>query len=319
MALVTPLWMQAAEGDTAIDFSALNDRLLIGELVSEGVFGTGALAVSQRAAGANMSVDVARGAAVIDGDDVDDQGAYLVASTAVENLVIPAPPGAGSRTHRIVAQIKDKLHNSTDWSSYEWSLMVLEDTGSGTPALPDSAITLALVTVDSTMTAVEDEDIDDQRTQAAFGGSAGKASSLMDADDAAIASNVTLANTGLAVTVAAGRKYEIRATIIFSAGAGDIKLDVTGPTGCGCDLTAFGLGTTAVALEGDLKAQLLLASPTITAFGGAGVGTKVTAYLHGHLYSGVGGTVRIRAAQLASSAEATQLYAQSLLIADPFE
>lgn len=320
MTLVTPLWMQAGIGDADVEFSALNDRLLIGELLSEGVLGVGALKVSQRAAGANMSVDVAAGVAVIDGDDVPEQGSYMVASTAVENLVIPAPPGSGSRTHRIVAQIRDKLHNSGDWSTYDWALQVLEDTGSGTPALPDSAITLALVTVQNTDTTVEDDGgIVDGRAQAAFSGGGGRVYSLMSADDPNITTSVTLANTGLAVNVAAGRKYEVRGTIIYSAGGGDLKLDLTGPTGFGCDLTAHGLGTTAAATEGDLKAQLLLASPAITAFGGAGVGTKVTAHLHGHLYSGTGGTVRIRAAQLSSSGDATRIYAQSLLIMDPFE
>jgi hypothetical protein len=161
--------MQPGGGDPDIEYAAIDDRALIKNLFhDEGVFDTvfGSLKVTQRSAGANFSVDVAAGAAWIFGDDVSGQGMYLVQSDAVENLTIPSPPGAGTRTHRVVAQVRDKLHNSTDWSSYEFTLDVLEDTGSGTPALPDSAISLATVAVDAGQVSVTDSDITDARVQA---------------------------------------------------------------------------------------------------------------------------------------------------------
>ena len=77
-----------------------------------------------------------------------------------------SPPVSGSRTHRVVAQVRDKLHNSTSWSTYEWTIDVLEDTGSGTPALPNSAISLALVTVAAGQTSVTDSNIQDFRPSA---------------------------------------------------------------------------------------------------------------------------------------------------------
>jgi hypothetical protein len=160
------LWMQAGVGDPALEYAAIDDRLVTLSLwATEGVVSTG-LKVTQRAAGANFSVDVATGIAVITGDDVTGQGTYLIYSDAVENVTIPAPPGAGSRTHRVIAQVRDKLHNSTDWSTYEWTIDVLEDTGSGTPTLTDSAISLALVTVAAGQTSVTDADIQDFRPNA---------------------------------------------------------------------------------------------------------------------------------------------------------
>lgn len=145
MTLLTPIFMQAAVGDAAISYSALAVRALVDAFVpDEGVLS--GLRVSQRSAGPNMSVDVAVGTCVVLGDDVAGQGKYLCPSNAVNNVTVPAAPGSGSRVHRVVARVRDKLHNGT-WTTYEWVQEVLADTGSGTPALPASAITLATVTV----------------------------------------------------------------------------------------------------------------------------------------------------------------------------
>lgn len=173
MTLKTPLLMQAAGGDTEVEYSALDVRALLrGVYRSEGVVingtaGSDSLKVSQRAAGANFTVDVAAGHAVIDGDDVSNQGPYLVESTAVENVVVPSPPGAGTRTHRVVARLKDHLHDGT-WpaNTYTWTPEVLEDTGSGTPAVPNSAIPLARVAVSAGQASVQNAHITDDRVYA---------------------------------------------------------------------------------------------------------------------------------------------------------
>ncbi len=166
MTLKQPVLMQAGGGDTAISYSALDVRSIFDALIqSEGVIGLTSLKVSQRGAGANFSVDVATGFCAVGGDDVALQGKYLCQNTAVVNLAIASPPVSGSRIHRVIARIKDKLHNGS-WSTYEWTLEVLADVGSGTPALPDSAITLALVTVASGASNVVDANITDQRSSA---------------------------------------------------------------------------------------------------------------------------------------------------------
>jgi hypothetical protein len=94
--LKQPLLMQASGGDAALSYSALDARALLDALIlTEGVIGLTSLAVTQRGAGANFSVDVATGFACITGDDVALQGKYLVQSTAVTNLAIASPPGSG--------------------------------------------------------------------------------------------------------------------------------------------------------------------------------------------------------------------------------
>lgn len=176
MTLKRPLLMQAAGGDTAVEYSALDVRALLGMLLrNEGVLhalppGASALKVTQRAAGANFSVDVDTGAAVIAGDDITDQGMYAVQSTAATNLAVASPPVSGTRIHRVVARVKDHLHDGS-WAvnTYEWALEVLEDTGSGTPATPASAISLATVSVAAAQSSVLAANITDTRVVALLG------------------------------------------------------------------------------------------------------------------------------------------------------
>jgi hypothetical protein len=165
--LKTPLWMQAGGGDAVIEFSGLDYRAVFDAMIqAEGYIGPTSLKVVQRGAGANFSVDVLAGFEVIQGDDTALQGKYLCENTATYNVPLPSPPVSGSRIHRIIARIKDKLHNGSDWSTYEWTISYLEDTGSGTPALPASAITLALVTIASGASNVTDANINQQRQTA---------------------------------------------------------------------------------------------------------------------------------------------------------
>ena len=165
MALLRPAWMQATGGDSAIEYSAALDRRVLQAVFSrEGVKDKigGSLHVRQRGAGANMSVDILAGECAIFGDDVSDQGAYQCTSTATENRTIPSPPGSGSRTHRVVARVRDKMHNGI-WTGYDWVIEVLQDTGSGTPAIPNSAISLGRVTVSSGQSSVTNAHITDDR------------------------------------------------------------------------------------------------------------------------------------------------------------
>jgi hypothetical protein len=168
--LLRPVFMQAGGGDATFSYDAINFRNMLRALIrSEGILTpdvvAGGLKVTQRGAGANFSVDVAAGRAAIMGDDVTDQGVYIVRSDATVNLTIPSPPGSGTQVHRVVAQVRDKLHNGT-YTTYDWDLEVLPDTGSGTPALPASAISLARVSVSAGQSSVTDANITDDRTTA---------------------------------------------------------------------------------------------------------------------------------------------------------
>ena len=71
-------------------------------------------------------------------------------------------PASGTRTHRVIARIKDKKHNGI-WTVYDWAIEVLQDTGSGIPALPNSAISLALVTIAAGQTSITNGNIADDR------------------------------------------------------------------------------------------------------------------------------------------------------------
>lgn len=161
MTRYTPLYMQAGGGDPSFDYSAQLDRqLFMAMWQSEGIIPptgtnslvTGGFKVTQRAAGADFSVDISTGIALVDGDDVASQGRYLIWSDAVENRATPTP-GAGSRTHRVVAQIRDKLHNGL-WTGYDWDFVVVPDTTGALPALPASALEIARVTILPADTAV---------------------------------------------------------------------------------------------------------------------------------------------------------------------
>lgn len=171
MALLRPAWMQATIGDAAITYTAAQDRRVLGALFSrEGVLDkdAGHLRVTQRGAGANFSVDIAAGGAAIQGDDVSDQGIYQVASTATENRSTPTAPGSGTRNHRVIARMRDKMHNGL-WTGYDWVIEIQQDTGSGTPALPNSAIPLALVTIAAGQSSVTNANITDLRPRCSVG------------------------------------------------------------------------------------------------------------------------------------------------------
>lgn len=150
MAFTRPLYQQPAGGDAAISYTAMADRnALIRALVSrEGVFDLDSVApvLRQRGAGANASIDIVAFRAAVVGDDVANQGTYLIYNDATVNWTtgIPAPPGSGTRKHRVIVRVRDKLHNGT-WTTYDATPAILADTGSGTPAEPATAITLGFI------------------------------------------------------------------------------------------------------------------------------------------------------------------------------
>jgi hypothetical protein len=168
--LQRPLFMQATGGDTPFSYAAVATRQMYDVMYAgEGVINLG-LQVTQRGAGANMTVDVAAGSCVIAGDDAAGQGKYLCVNDAgALSVVVPAAPVSGTRIHRVIARIKDKLHSGS-WTTYEWTIELLADTGSGTPALPASAIPLARVTVTAGQVAVVNANITDDRISAPLTG-----------------------------------------------------------------------------------------------------------------------------------------------------
>jgi hypothetical protein len=96
----TPKWLQAGS------YSARLDRHIIQELFRGKNRVLRGLQVTQRAAGANFTVDVSAGTAVVNGTTQADQGAYVCRSTAVESVVASATP-ASARTDSLYLVVND--------------------------------------------------------------------------------------------------------------------------------------------------------------------------------------------------------------------
>lgn len=166
MALENPLWLQN------LTYLARLDRRLLAVLFSEGVLDVrgGALKVTQRAAGANMSVDIAPGVGFVAGDDQADQGRYLIPSTAVENRTITAAPAAGARIDTVIARVRDA---NVTGAFNDWLLEVVVGAVStanpptpAAPAVSNTAMPLADVRVDAGVASIVDAKITDRRAQA---------------------------------------------------------------------------------------------------------------------------------------------------------
>jgi microcystin-dependent protein len=165
-----PIWAQGKS------YSAREDRQVLQSIwPQEGVLpdssGVGGLNVTQRAAGANFSVDVAVGKAVIAGDDQPRQGSYVAINLDVTNLVIAGPPGSGSRIDVIIFRVYDP--NAGSGASPVPALEVVAGTPGtpgAAPAVPNTAIALAQILVSAGLGSVTNSVITDRRSLAGGGG-----------------------------------------------------------------------------------------------------------------------------------------------------
>jgi len=130
-----PIWLQGGS------YSARLDRQVVDITWTEGVVSpsTNALKVSQRAAGANLSVDIAVGRAIIQGDDISYQGKYLVANEVVVNLVVSAAPGTGTRIDYVYLQVNDPTSGGAAGNN------AIVDLYTSPATLPNTAILLASI------------------------------------------------------------------------------------------------------------------------------------------------------------------------------
>lgn len=151
----------------AVDMPALDLRRLVGKLIrSEGVCGVNELKVSQRGAGANMSVDVAAGSAYIADDHAAGGGFYHAVWTAVENVTLTAADPTNPRIDRIVLRVRDSYLGDADNTVSMVALAGTPTAGatlanlSGAQAVPGSSLLLANVLVAAADTAITDSEID---------------------------------------------------------------------------------------------------------------------------------------------------------------
>lgn len=222
MTLHDPLWLQG------LTYSALDDRQALGGIGDPGVLGAADLAVSQRAAGANMTVDVAAGRAIIAGP----AGSYLVWSDAVENLAIAAAPSPGnSRIDVVYAEVRDV--QAMGGVDDDWRVAVVTGTPSSTPvapAIPAYAIELARITVGSATTSITNGIITNARRHSAS--PADRSWPRMGTNTPADATtDITVVSWGSVVLPAPNRPIRLVAMIdgsVIAAG---------GSTNCVCNLS----------------------------------------------------------------------------------
>ena len=127
-----PIWLQ---GGT---YPARLDRYFVQEVMRGQNRVFRGLLVSQRAAGSNFTIDVSPGAFALLGTSQADQGMYFARSTAIENVAVPATPGA-PRTDTVVVHVNDP--NALGAAGNNWTIEVI----AGGSALPTNSLALATI------------------------------------------------------------------------------------------------------------------------------------------------------------------------------
>lgn len=206
VALEKTIFLGAADGDDPIVYIAREWRAFIDALAyREGVCGIGHYAVSQRGAGANQSVDIAAGLAIVVGDTQAAQGKYVQRNNAVVNFTnIPAPPASGTRTHMLVLRINDKQAGS---SSYDPEFAIKPDTGSGPPPAGPNEMALATIKRTAGQSSVVTADI---KTQVIY---AGTVPTILGGFEFWGGNGQSLARPGPYYYTPAGVRYSVGCTI----------------------------------------------------------------------------------------------------------
>lgn len=167
MALMT--WPLTSDGAGAVTYTANEWRTLLTNLFTEGILGAGSFAVTQRAAGANMQLDIAAGVAVLTGDDAAGQGRYLIRDDAAdtEAVTISTANPTNPRIDRVGIQLRDPAEGGSAGRDAIFSVVAGTAAASpSAPAAPNSFLTLALVTVPAGATSIVNANITDSRARA---------------------------------------------------------------------------------------------------------------------------------------------------------
>lgn len=163
MAEIQPPLFVFANGQFGADELGLPFR----DILSEGTRLAGDLLVS---APGGMNIRVASGGAWIEGDtDTDAQPCYRVRNVGNVDIAIEAADPANPRKDIVIAEVLDAAFSG---ASYSWRLRVVKGVAAGAPvepALPDSAIKLAVVTVPAAAAAIVGGNIADSRVRAQVG------------------------------------------------------------------------------------------------------------------------------------------------------
>lgn len=164
MAEINPPFVDSTDNNTAEEFRLMLQTVTQG---LTGVIGAADFQVTQHGT-PNMSVDVAKGKALIGGTEGATQGTYHVVSNGTKNLTVPASDVTHPTNSLIIARVQDSQYSGvTD----AWSLQCITGTpGGGDPALPANSLTLARVIVPAGATSVLTANIQDLRQSATLSG-----------------------------------------------------------------------------------------------------------------------------------------------------
>lgn len=172
-----PLFTQqgtgASPGYAAVDLR----RHISAASLQEGVYAATDFEVVQRAAGANLSVDIggamaAGGSfALVQGDTINGQGLYIVAAhSATINEAIAAADATNPRVDQVVLEIQDNVHDASGGNLARVRVLTgtatagaTLDNRTGAAALPGSALLLADVHVPALDTTISNSQIRDRR------------------------------------------------------------------------------------------------------------------------------------------------------------
>lgn len=297
------------------------------------------LAVSERAAGANLSVDVATGVAWIRG--------HYFKSDAVENLAISAAHATLGRIDRVIVRV--------DFTANTVALAVLEGTAAASPAAPSLTqntstweISLAQVSVPATDTTIANAQITSERTiikapgfdhstaptngqtwvfdstsglwEPGSSGTSGPTVVRKSADESATSSATLQDDDELLFAVGADETWAFE-TVLFVTGNGtnDLKVAFNGPAGSSLYYGGVGPVQTATTPTG-ADANFGVGNAADAAIHYAAINTNLpnitTVILRGVIVNGgTAGNCVLRWAQSVSDAGATTVKQHSHIIA----
>jgi len=147
-------------------------RAISGLIASEGIVTAGSWAVSQRGAGANMSVDIAGGEGYIKGDEDVTQGFYhCMSDVTVINKTITTAHATLPRKDIVVARVYDAFYSG---GTNLWQVEVVTGTAAASPAIPatpNNALLLGVISVAAAASSIVTANIDTTRAALALLGS----------------------------------------------------------------------------------------------------------------------------------------------------
>jgi microcystin-dependent protein len=192
---IRTLYMDS-DGAGALEYYGRDFRDLIAVLLDPGVIDLSSLKVIQRPTGANMTVTIGAGRAVIQSSYSADMGRYLATNTAaINDIAISAAPGTGTRRDIVGLQSRDQAAGGPAGQRVTVPLVVTGDTSGSDPVLPSSFLPLARVRVPAGTASITDALIDDLRVVAGrpaapgtidFSGSSWSMSGWLPCDGAAV-------------------------------------------------------------------------------------------------------------------------------------